>query len=64
MSEHKTKVCLLFVDNGLYHHEDVEIPTELIGNHPRLIDCLREEPTVLQLLHLDITRLCAAYRAD
>ncbi len=64
MSEHKTKVRLLFVDNGLYHHEDVEIPTELIGNHPRLIDCLREEPAVLQLLHLDITRLCAAYRAD
>lgn len=64
MSKKKTKVRLLFVDNGLYHHEDVEILTELIEQHPRLIDCLREEPTVLQQLHIDITRLCAAYRTD
>ena len=64
MSKHKAKVRLLFVDNGLYHHEDIEISTELIEQHPRLIDCLREEPTVLQQLHLDITRLCAAYRTD
>ena len=64
MSKNKTKVRLLFVDNGLNHHEDIEISTELIEQHPRLIDCLREEPTVLQQLHLDITRLCAAYQTE
>jgi hypothetical protein len=64
MSKNKTKVRLLFVDNGVYHHEDIEILTELIEQYPRLIDCLREEPTVLQQLYLDITRLCAAYQTD
>ncbi len=64
MSKNKTQVRLLFVDNGLDHHEDIEISTELIEQHPRLIDCLREEPTVLQQLHLDITRLCAAYQTE
>ena len=49
MSKNKTKVRLLFVDNGIYHHEDIEISTELIEQHPRLIDCLREEPAVLKL---------------
>lgn len=64
MSKNKTKLRLLFVDNGVYHHEDIEIPAKLIEQHPRLIDCLREEPAVLQQLHVDITRLCAAYRTD
>ena len=64
MSKNKTKVRLLFVDNGVYHHEDIEILTELIEQYPRLIDCLREEPAVLKRLHVDITRLCAAHRTD
>ena len=64
MSKNKTKVRLLLVDNGVYHHEDVEILTELMEQHPRLIDCLREDPAVLKQLHVDITRLCAAYRTD
>ncbi len=64
MSKNKTKVRLLFVDNGVYHHEDIEILTELIEQYPRLIDCLREEPAVLKQLHVDITRLCAAHRTD
>ena len=49
MSKNKTKVRLLLVDNGVYHHEDIEILTELMEQHPRLIDCLREEPAVLKL---------------
>ena len=64
MSKNKTKVRLLFVDNGVYHHEDIEILTELIEQYPRLIDYLREEPAVLKQLHVDITRLCAAHRTD
>lgn len=64
MSKNKTKVRLLLVDNGVYHHEDIEISTELMEQHPRLIDCLREEPAVLKQLHVDITRLCAAYQTD
>ena len=46
MSKNKTKVRLLLVDNGVYHHEDIEISTELMEQHPRLIDCLREDPLV------------------
>ena len=64
MSKNKTKVRLLLVDNGVYHHEDIGVLTELIEQYPRLIDCLREEPEVLKQLHVDTTRLCAAHRTD
>jgi hypothetical protein len=54
-------VRLLFVDNGRYHHEDISIPTDTLGRHERLIDCLREEPDVLKRVFLDTDRLCSAH---
>jgi hypothetical protein len=57
----ETTVRLLFVDNGRYHHEDVSIPTDTLGRHERLIDCLREESDVLKRLFLDTDRLCSAH---
>ncbi len=60
MSADVAKVRLLFVDGGSYHHEDIEIPTALLGRHERLIDCLQEEPDVLKQVYVDMSRLCSA----
>ena len=60
----RARVRLLFVDHGLYHHEEVSVPGDALAGHERLIDCLREEPEVLLRLHVDVTRLCAAWLVD
>ena len=56
-------VRLLFVDEGSYHHEDVEVPASSVEAYDRLIDCLREDPVVLKQVYVDVDRLVAAYRA-
>lgn len=61
MSGPTARVRLLFVDEGVYHHEEVSIPADALGGYDRLIDCLREEPRVLKDLFVDAERLCAAY---
>jgi hypothetical protein len=55
------KVRLLFVDDGSYHHETIELPADLLEGYERLIDGLREEPAVLKRAYVDIGRLCAAW---
>ena len=57
-----TRVRLLFVDDGAYHHEEVDLPTDALAGYERLIDCLMEEPEVLRQIHVDWDRLCAAHR--
>lgn len=64
MSEPSVKVRLLFVDDGSYHHEIVEIPASALDIYDRLIDCVREDPGVLKRVHVDLGRLCAAYLVD
>ena len=58
------KVRLLFVDDGEYHHETVEIPAASIEAHERLIDCLREDDTVQTKMFVDVDRLVSAYLDD
>ncbi len=58
------RVRLLFAEGGGFHHEIVEIPARVLGAYERLIDCLREDPHVLERLHVDVNRLCAAYLED
>ena len=58
------KVRLLFVDEGSYHQEDIEIPVSSIDRYDRLIDCVLEDPAVLKRMHIDFSRLCAAYLAE
>ena len=64
MSAELAKVRLLFVDEGSYHHEEISIPAETLERHERLIDCLREDPTVLKRAYVDPDRLCSAYLVD
>jgi len=61
VTEVETRIRLLFADGGGYHAEVVTLPTERLARYERLIDCLREDPEVLLKLHVDVTRLCAAY---
>jgi hypothetical protein len=58
------KVRLLFVDEGAYHAEDLELPAASVDAYERLIDCVREDPVVLKRVYIDIERLAAAYRLD
>ncbi len=60
MSEKLATVRLLFVDDGSFHHEEVQIPAEVMSGYDRLIDCLMEDPTVLKRLHVDVSRVCSA----
>ena len=64
MSEKLTKLRLLFVDHGSFHHEEVHIPAEVVAGYDRLIDCLVEDPAVLKRLHVDVSRLCSAELAS
>lgn len=64
MSADTVKVRLLFVDEGSYHHEVVEIPSGSIEKYDRLIDCVREDEAVLGRLHVDVDRLVSAYLTE
>jgi hypothetical protein len=57
----QARVRLLFVDEGAWHHEDVNIPTSLLEKYERLIDCVREDADLLKRMHVDVDRLCAAH---
>ncbi len=57
-------IRLLFVDEGSYHHETVQVPAEVIEPYGRLIDALLEEPVLLKKLHVDADRLCGAWLLD
>ena len=64
MSEKLATVRLLFVDDGSFHHEEVQIPAGVMVGYERLIDCLMEDPTVLKRLHVDVSRVCSAELAS
>lgn len=55
------RVMLVFADHGAFHREHVEIPLASLERHDRLVDCLREDPDVLERIHVDPARLCAAF---
>ena len=58
------KIRLLFVDEGSYHHEDVEVPAEGMEAYDRLIDYLREDEAVQKSVFVDVKRLSAAWVVD
>lgn len=56
----RVKIRLLFVDEGSYHHEEVEIPASSLEGFDRLIDCIREDDAVQKRVYVDVARLCSA----
>ncbi|CAN5634025.1 hypothetical protein BH23GEM11_BH23GEM11_20810 [soil metagenome] len=61
MTAGRVTIRLLFADEGAFHHEEISIAAELLDQHERLIDLLREAPEVLKRTHLDMDRLCSAH---
>jgi hypothetical protein len=58
------KIRLLFVDEGSYHQEDVEVSAEGLEAYDRLIDYLREDEAVQKSIFVDVKRLSAAWVVD
>ena len=46
----------MLVDEGAFHHEEIEIPSASLDGHDRLIDCIREDPDVLKRVHVDVAQ--------
>ena len=64
MSERSTRISLLFADEGAFHTQELTVPLSVVTDYDRLIDGLREDPTVLKTVHLDVARLAAAWVED
>ena len=56
-----TRVRLVFADEGTFHAETVLVPLERLDEYERLIDLLREDPSVTRHIHIDMKRLVSAY---
>jgi hypothetical protein len=55
------RIRLVFADKGTFHTETVVVRADQLAAHERLIDLLREEPSVTKHLYMDLKRLVSAY---
>ena len=56
-----TSVRLVFADRGAFHDVVVQVPADVLARHERIIDALREEPSITGEIYVDLRRLVAAY---
>lgn len=62
MANHdRVPVRLVFADRGSFHDLVVQLPGEVLSRYERLIDALREEPSITGEIFVDARRLVAAY---
>lgn len=59
-----TSVRLVFADQGTFHAETIQVPLDKLGEYERLVDLLREEPSVTRQMYVDMRRLVSAYLTD
>ncbi|HET9438636.1 MAG TPA: hypothetical protein VFO52_00610 [Longimicrobiales bacterium] len=57
----RTQVKLVFADRGAFHDIIVQLPADVLARHERIIDALREEPSITGEMYVDLRRLVAAY---
>jgi hypothetical protein len=57
----RTPVKLVFADRGAFHDVVVQLPSDVLSRHDRIIDALREEPSITGEVYVDLRRLVAAY---
>lgn len=57
----RVSVRLVFADRGTFHDVVLQLPADVLSRHERIIDALREEPSVTHELYVDMRRLVAAY---
>ena len=56
----RVRLRLLFADEGAFHHEKITVDADVLDGYERLIDALREEPTILKSNYIDVGRLVSA----
>jgi hypothetical protein len=54
-------VKLVFADRGAFHDVVLQLPSDVLARHDRIIDALREEPSITGEVYVDLRRLVAAY---
>jgi hypothetical protein len=54
------RVRLVFADDGAFHAVTVNVPVDRFHEYDRLVDLLREEPSVTRQLYVDLRRLVSA----
>ena len=57
----RTPVKLVFADRGAFHDVVVQLPADVLARHERIIDAIREEPSITGEVFVDMRRLVAAY---
>ena len=57
----RVPVQLVFADRGAFRDVVVQLPAEVLSRHERIIDALREEPSITGEIYVDLRRLVAAY---
>jgi hypothetical protein len=57
----RTPIRLVFADRGAFHDVVVQLPSDVLARHERIIDALREEPSITGEVWVDLRRLVAAY---
>lgn len=60
MSDSFARVRLVFADEGSFHTEEIDVPRDRLAEYDRLIDLLREDPSVTQSTYVDLKRLVSA----
>ena len=56
-----TRVRLVFADDGAFHSETIHVPVDMLREYDRLIDLLRDEPSVTRQVYVDLKRLVSAF---
>ena len=54
------RIQLIFADEGTFHSVTVSLPADRVEEYDRLVDLLREEPSVTRQLYVDMKRLVSA----
>jgi hypothetical protein len=57
----RTAVRLIFADRGAFHEVVVQVPSDVLARHDRIIDALREEPGITGEVYVDMRRLVSAH---
>lgn len=57
----RASIRLVFADEGTFHAETIQVQREKLEDFERLIDLLREEPSVTRQIYVDMKRLVSAY---
>lgn len=64
MPNRVARVRLVFADEGTFHAETIEVSRERLDEYDRLIDLLREDPSVTRSTYVDLRRLVSAAVVD